>query len=503
MKIAEQVMETAPDSALHLLQGMRIDHSMSSADRALYGLLYFQALDKNNLPLKPDSLINFSLSYYSNKKDNSRLPYCYFYKARIFKIAQRYDEATIWYLKALDQLQNNKNYDLLGKIYADMGDICSFQSDYKAAREKYQLSADCFNRLGKSIDAGYRILDIGRTYHFAKEYQKALQYFRKALSQTTDSLLCGSAFQEIGVNYYWAKQYDSAQHYLRESISYPYEGNDFAIRCYNLADMYFDIAQYDSAYLYASKSLKYPGNFFTKRDCYRILANTAYVKGDFKQMAKFMTKYQVCTDSVRKIEIQTKTSVLEDLHLTTEAAGKTRQYLTILGWILPFLVTISIFILLRLRKRNKGNEEQLEQVELQLNEKQTLLRNSLMQKIEETKALQASSRKKASLAERELMDKELYIICLHVNDWAKFNNLMNHTFNNLISKLESNFPDITHKEIIWCCLFLLDVPTPEVLLLLEYKPDSLYKLKQRLVQKLNLKNAKELESLLEKLVESK
>ncbi|MFA6582246.1 MAG: tetratricopeptide repeat protein, partial [Paludibacter sp.] len=73
MKIAEQVMETAPDSALHLLQRMHIDHSMSSSDRALYGLLYFQALDKNNLPLKPDSLINFSLNYYQKKNDKQRL----------------------------------------------------------------------------------------------------------------------------------------------------------------------------------------------------------------------------------------------------------------------------------------------------------------------------------------------------------------------------------------------------------------------------------------------
>jgi len=503
MKIAEQVMETAPDSALHLLQSMHIDHSMSSADRALYGLLYFQALDKNRLPLTPDSLINFSLNYYQKENDIKRLPYCYFYKARIYKITQRYDEATILYLKALDQLQNNKNYDLLGKIYADMGDICSLQKDYENALRKYQLSADYYKNAGKPIDASYRILDIGRTYRYIKNYKAAHKYYNQALTQTTDSVFQGAALQEIGISYFQAKQYDSAQYYLRKSLLFPYISTNFSIRCYQLSDLFFNIAQYDSAYSYAVIALKYPANFFTQRECYRILANTAYVKGNFKQMAIYMTYFQAYSDSVRQIESQTKITVLEDIHQTTEAAGKTRQYLTILGWILPFLVTISIFILLRLRKRNKGNEEQLEQVELQLSEKQSLLRNSLIQKIEETKTLQAVARKKASLAEREMMDKELYNICLHTNDWGKFSNLMNHTFNNLISKLERNYPDISHKEITWCCLFLLDVPTLEVLLLLEYKQDSLYKLKQRLVQKMSLKNVKELESWLEKLVEVK
>lgn len=331
MKIAEQVMETAPDSALHLLQSMHIDHSMPSADRALYGLLYFQALDKNDLPLKPDSLINFSLNYYQKENDIKRLPYCYYYKARILKIAQSYEEATVLYLKALDKLQNSNNFVLLGKIYADMGDICSIQKDYDDALRKYQLSVDYYKHAGKPIDASYRILDIGRTYRLIKNYKAAHKYYIQALTQTTDSVFQGAALQEIGINYYQAKQYDSAQYYLRKSLLFPYISTNYSIRCYQLSDLFFDIAKYDSAFSYASMALKYPANFVTQRECYRILANTAYIKGNFKQMALYMTSFQTYSDSVRQIESQTKTTVLEDLHQTTEAAGKTKQYLNILG----------------------------------------------------------------------------------------------------------------------------------------------------------------------------
>lgn len=47
IKTAERIMETAPDSALRILQRIHTSNTiMSSADKALYGLLYFEALDK-------------------------------------------------------------------------------------------------------------------------------------------------------------------------------------------------------------------------------------------------------------------------------------------------------------------------------------------------------------------------------------------------------------------------------------------------------------------------
>lgn len=507
IKTAERIMETTPDSALRILQRVQSTKYLSSSDRALYGVLLFQALDKNTKPLQPDSVLNYSLDYYQRSGDKQHLAVCYLYKARIYKNAQRYDDATVLYLKALDYSQDRKDYTLLGKIYADMGDICSIQKDFKEALIKYQLSVDYFKRAGKPIDASYRILAIGRTYRLAKDYKSAHKYYLQVLAQTKDSILSGVALQEIGINYYFAKRYDSAQYYLRKSIHFPFKGTNYAIRCFTLADLYFDIEQYDSAYRHASIALKYPADFFTQRECYRILANTEYLKGNFKQMAVFMTRFQACSDSVRKVESQTKTTVLEDLHQSSETANKTKKYLTVLGWILPIILLISLYVLYRLRQRNRGKEKQLEavevQLEVQLNEKQNILVDSLIQKIEEARALQSTLYKKATVPQREQMDKELYNACLHVNDWEVFKRLMNKTFNNIITTLESNYSDITRKELIWCCLSLLDVPTPDMALVLESQPTSLYKMKSRLAQKLNLKSTKELDLLLKDKSEGK
>lgn len=500
IKTAERIMETSPDSALRILKRIQSTQYLSNSDKALYGLLLFQALDKNDKPLQPDSVLNFSLNYYKNSNNKSRLAFCYFYKARMYKKAQRYDDATILYLKALDCIQDKKDYVLMGKIYADMGDICSIQLDYKESLRKYQLSVNYFNRAGKPIDASYRLIDIGRTFQYEKKYKTALNYYRRALVSSNDSILCGFALQEIGSNYYWEKQYDSAQFYLRKSLRFPYKGNNYALRCFNLADLFFDVEQYDSAFLYSSTALKYPASFFTKRECYRLLANTEYLKGNFKQMAVFMTHFQACSDSVRKIESQTKIAVLENLHQTSEAANKTKKYLLALGWLLPLIILISLYVLYRLRQRNKGKEKQLEEVEVQLevqlNEKKGLLVNNLIQKINETRILHAEVYKKASISQREQLDRDLYNMCLHLNDWNAFKQLMNKTFNNIVSLLETENADITRKELIWCCLFLLDVRTQDIALILDTQPASLYKLKQRLAQKMNLNSTRDLDIVL-------
>lgn len=504
MKQAEQIMETSPDSALHILQHMQSVQTMSDANRALYGLLYFEALDKKNKPLQPDSLISFSLNYYQNHNNKNYLARCYYYKAKIAKSAQHFDNATILYLKALDLTTNiEENYLLLGLIYSDMGDICIWQMDYNESLKKFQQSTMYFDKAGNQLEKNYRIISIGRIYRFKKAFSKADQYYRKALSQTSDSLLHGFAYQEIGINFYWAKRYDSAQYYLRKSLQFPYKGTNYAVRCFYLADLLYNTTQYDSAYSYAQLALKYPSTFFNQRDCYRILANIEYKWGGFDKIGFYISKYQDCTDSVRKIEIQTKTTVLEDMHQTSQAASITKQFLLVLVWVVPIIILVSILIVYQLRKRNKGKEKQLEEAEVQISQKQSLLIDSLLQSIEETRAIYAVNYKKATPLQREQMDKEMYNVCMHVNDWNAFKKLMNRTFNDIVDVLEKTYPDVTRKEIIWSCLFLVSIPTPDIALILDSQTASLYKLKQRLAQKMNLKGTKELEQLLRGLSERK
>ena len=496
LKIAERLLETAPDSALIKLQRIQPITSLSDADRALYGILLFQALDKNNQTLQPDSTINFSVNYYLQKNKKRELAISYYYKARLYKKAQKFDNATELYLKALDIFLNEENSFFLGKTYSEIGDICSIQKDYEEALLKYKIALKYFQDLNNTIQVSYKLIDIGRVNRFLKKNDKALESYRKAIYQTKDSFLYGSAFQEIGLNYSELKEYDSAKFYLKESLKFPYKGTSYAIRCCYLGDVYFKVNQFDSASYYACLALKYPATYFNQRDCYRILANTEYMRGDFKKMGQYMTKYQECTDSVRKIEIQTKSSILENIHETNGAFVKSKYFLVILSGIILLIILLGIYIFIQLGKRNRNKVQQLEKVEKKLINKQLFLKESLIKKIEDNKLAKTTTYKKATLNEREIIDKEIYIFCLHLDDWNSFEKLMNQTFNNLFAVLKEKCSDINRKELILCSLLLLEVPTSDMTIILDCQQGSLYKLKQRLAQKLKLSGTKELEQLL-------
>lgn len=77
--LADSLMQTYPDSALQLLEGISVPQKMGKANRAWYALLLTQARYKNYVPLKDDSLIRIAVDYYENGRSKERLAKSYFY----------------------------------------------------------------------------------------------------------------------------------------------------------------------------------------------------------------------------------------------------------------------------------------------------------------------------------------------------------------------------------------------------------------------------------------
>lgn len=496
LKLVEKLIQTKPDSALYILQNLPPNHYSSESKRALYGLLLFQTLDKLDKPMQPDSLIDFSIDYFLAMHNNLQLAKAYFFKGRMLRRIQKYDTATQMFLNALDCLNNYEDFYLLGGIYSNLGDIISMQGGNKESLNYFAKSIAYFKRADAGNEACYRIICVGRTYRFLKNYKKAEYFYRQALSQTSDSILKGYIFQEIGTNYYGTKQFDSAQYFLRESLKYPSRSTNYAIRCFVLADLFFDLNQIDSATLYAQKSLKSPASFYARRDCYRILVNCEYLRKHLELMGKYMTQYQNYTDSVRTLEAQTKATVLENLHNRAQETQGTKRNMIWIVSILMFVLLVVIATVLVLQRRNKLRKNQVDLYKHELTNKQAFVVQNLSNKIQEARGLQKELRKQASAVERERLDRQLYEQSLHIGNWDAFSCEMNHAFNNIVDVLLEKYPSITHKEIIWCCLNLLDIPTADRILILDATAHSLYKLKQRLAQKLELKSTKDLDDFL-------
>jgi len=498
LKTAEKLIEDNPDSALHILQNIPSEQISSGESRALYGLLMFQTLGTKKLPMKPDSLIDFSIEYFTNHPKDDRLAACYLYKARSYKYCSEYEQAMIYYLKALDELSDSKNNVLLGRINFDLGDIYNIQLDFKIAREKYDHAYNYFLKAGFFVQAFYSKLNIGRTYHAAKDYITADRFYKSIMTQCSDSILQGALFQEIGLNFFDSQKYDSALFYYKKVIDYPYLGYNRSIRYSNLSNLYFNLKKYDSAFFYASKAFEFDINYRTKRECYRIMTNCEFIKGNTKNVTIYMNKYTELADSLWKIDTQIKGSYMETTHKAKKEAVR-NKHLALYWGLFASLILIMAYILYRFIS-HRNRTEKLKLKESHSEEKVNIhkkvvedKRAVLEQKIKESKDQIKSETKGWKLPEREKQIRKIYEDLLHIDDTKFFYREMDIVLNNLICKLSTRYKGLTDKDIKWCCLHLLGVSNQDMLILLDYQTDnSLKTLKNRLPKKLKLENATQL-----------
>ena len=142
-------------------------------------------------------------------------------------------------------------------------------------------------------------------------------------------------------------------------------------------------------------------------------------------------------------------------------------------------------------------DELLEKKDELLDKKHELLLQNFLNEWKQIKIKYSTVRKKANFAEREQIDKKVYNEVFCFENEAIFTDKMNKALNHLPDKLKTDYPNITHKEIIWCCLFMLQIPTTDISLILDYKQSSLYKFKQRLGKKLGFSSLKDFEQMLQ------
>ena len=211
---------------------------------------------------------------------------------------------------------------------------------------------------------------------------------------------------------------------------------------------------------------------------------------------KYMSKYQEYSDSIRFIESQTKATVIEKQHKSKAESTVAKQKLTIYTLLLTASILIILIIGVYLYQRSKRRKLQIENYKQELNSKQVFVSQSISTKIEELKSMQTETRRNTQPSARIKLDKELYNNALHIDNWGAFSSEMNHAFNNIVDKLQTEHPTLSRKEISWCCLHLLDISNADRIFLLETTTEGLYKLKQRVAQKLNLVSTKELDAYL-------
>lgn len=178
--MAKESMKDSPGKSLLILNSISDKSDLDKQGKALYNLLYVQALDKNILPIKSDSLIYIALDYYKEQGNSVELAQVYYYLGCYFVEYFMTQEAIQAFLQA-EKIANPLNeWDLLGLIYGRLECEYGKQQDWKNAFKMNWLAISCFQKSGDIKNESLSYLGRGIEFMYTTQIDSCRYYNRKA-----------------------------------------------------------------------------------------------------------------------------------------------------------------------------------------------------------------------------------------------------------------------------------------------------------------------------------
>lgn len=305
---AEILMQTYPDSALAILDSIRISSLSDKMQYASWCLLLTQVQDKNGIKHTSDSLINIALSYFEESEDTYKKATALYYKGRVQDDLHYPEEAIHYYLQAksaIDKIKEEKGYRLLHLIYSSLGHTYEYKDLDSLALAAYKDSYHYAGQIQDSVAMSATLSQLGKMSFQLAQWDSAIYYYNKAidLSEKVENLntLC-TASTEIGIVYSKLKQYESAVYNLKkvEEINTDNKLGDIDRTYLCLGYVYMKLEKYDSATLYLNKVL-ITNNLNRIKQAYQYLYHLSEKQKKFEQAVAYNNLYSEYTDSIAKI----------------------------------------------------------------------------------------------------------------------------------------------------------------------------------------------------------
>ncbi len=408
---AQALQDDHADSALAILDSLRIEDMEDDAIRARYALLKTYVLaNLRQLPSCDEDLISIATEYYEKQKMAKEAAMSYFYKAEISYFAGNHDAAMRDALKSLEWNEKvndirfkAKAYDLIGNIYAD---ACN----YPQAISYNRRAAHLFKKLGRGLNEFYSLIDVTIAYSkddFSED--KALELLDSI--QNNFSNIDSTALGVLHYRYLYplslvGKHQEAYDHY-RKALSY-WNGTDILDNKPLVADMFTNIGMFDSAAYYLERERLMNSDYGKDRNYHFAMLNLADSLRDvqlyyseiksFSELERENVRFAM-RDEVSLIERDFEHDRAEREHLRNERIRLGIIFTSVI------LVIVGVFIVLFVRQRHR-----LKVLELQQKEAETRRRNEeLQQKEAETRQRNEElQQKEAETRQRneELQQKE-------------------------------------------------------------------------------------------------
>lgn len=460
---AESLMLSHPDSALTILDSMKIPSPEDELQYATWCLLTTQARDKNYLKHTSDSLINRALEYFEKQDDPLRKATALYYEGRVNYDMNRAEEAATFYLRARDVAKNTTDYNLLCLINSHLGTLYLHRDLCTQTTEAYKLAHDYSLLLGDSATISYSFSYLGRASIICGDMEKAVEYYKEAIdiaeqSQSLRALTL--ACVEVAMAYTSMGALDSSLYYQVKSLGIDERSGslDFSQIRLGIGETYRLMGQFDSAYYYLESALN-TTNVYVKKNASQELYYLFRDFGKYKEAIVHNDLYRMYMDSVENINRSMKVAEIQAKYDRQKLLNENNQLLiqkshfikSALSILILLLILIGslIFVyqrkLLRKERDIQKTKKQLQSHLVHLRENESVIRKneglikSLSLQIDENTELQES-----------LQDRIFEIECIRQKNESLLgqNKLLQENIENYIYKLQEKGIEIEAYECL-------------------------------------------------------
>ncbi len=398
--------------------------------------------------------------------------------SNILTVLGRSKESVEYLDVLLPMLSEEKDYDLLARVYAEYGrsyhdlglfqqSITHYQASEKVVNEKWPEGLDKL----KFLDYLYACYSF--VYEEKGDNKQLLYYLRKAYTLNNTPIVASRLAKFYTV---YIVNLDSASHYLQIGDSLftagKFDIHQQSILLRNKGRYFVALKKYDDAfdaYKASAAISEAGGKQKDARDTYKLLYEAYSLTNDLKNNQYYLNKYTQLNDSIQYAQrLLIEIPVNKVLQKSREESKKQelKLYLLVLLAVLFLIISWVYLVKLRRRKRQKEKEAALLSKKVQESNKK------LIEKQLETEKLH----KEVSESVLELEKKEQETLQLQQKVNESFNELVelgrtNHP--NFYARFKEIYPDLHQKlttlspnlrlsELTLCAYIYLDFSSKDI-----------------------------------------
>jgi len=359
---AEQLIETNPDSAHQLLKSIEHPEELSEHDFAKWcmisGKIYNGRTDIGKTFL-PSLYFERASKYFQLYGTTEQRAFIRLYLGRSYQKTAEYDQAMQIYTETLKDAEEWQEYNAAGTICSYMGDLYRHQFLFDKSKEKYKEAIHYFDLGGNQRTQAIVLVDLGYVYSYVEKSETGLEYFKEADSIAhliDDSTVMRYIYYYSGLVHDELNNFSEALQNYEKALQLSRTKTDSILPYYAISYSYIVAEDFQKA----REILDLGKNNLTKDGILHQLYLIEKGENNFKEALNYLEQYQDALDSIQveqkkmhTFEIEQKYNLehAENVKNKAQISAQRNYIVALIATTLAFLVLLIHQVLLRRKNR--------------------------------------------------------------------------------------------------------------------------------------------------------